>query len=140
MTAPTPFEVAAYLLERDRASAELGIELVAAEPGTATVQMAVTDRHINGHGVCHGGYVFTLADTALAFASNGSNINSLSTNLTIDLVDSTPVGETLRATASEIHRRGKSGLYTMVVSRSDGVNVAFLRGHTLEVGGAVVQD
>ncbi|MEO7397091.1 MAG: hydroxyphenylacetyl-CoA thioesterase PaaI [Ilumatobacteraceae bacterium] len=131
-------DVATTLLARDAASRALGIELVQAGRGTAAVRMRVRPDMVNGHGVCHGGLIFTLADSAFAFACNGYDINTLAAAASIDFVSPAPLGATLTAVATEAHRHGRSGLYDVVVADAGGRLIARFHGRSHEIGGSVI--
>lgn len=136
---PEPRDVGAALLARDRASSSLGIEMVDAGPTQAVVRMTVRPDMVNGHDVCHGGLIFTLADTALALACNGGNVNTLAAAASIDFVRPALLGTTLVATATLIERRGRTGHYDVVV-RDGAAVIALFRGRTREIGGAIIED
>lgn len=91
----------------------------------------------NGHGTCHGGMIFTLADSAMAFASNSHDVNALATAASIDFLRPAHDGDSIRATATERHLSGRSGIYDVAVTRDDGAVIAVFRGRTLRVGGSV---
>lgn len=135
---PQPTDVGAALLARDRASRSLGIEMVEAGTASAVVKMEVRPDMVNGHDVCHGGLIFTLADTALALACNGANVNTLAAAASIDFVRPARLGALLVATATAIEQRGRTGHYDVVV-RDGAEVVALFRGRTREIGGAVVE-
>lgn len=116
------------MLENDLASKSLGIELRNIGPGTATLSMTLTDRMMNGHGMCHGGYVFLLADTAFACACNSYNQTVVAQQNQITFLAPTYVGMTLSATAQEVSVAGRSGIYDVVVTNDEGDQIALFRG------------
>ena len=126
---------AAAMWANDRASQALGMALTGVAPGTATLTMPVRDDMLNGHGVCHGGFIFALADSALAFASNSHNRNALAQNVQITYVAPAQAGETLTATATEIHAAGRSGTYDVAVTGDKLRTIALMRGHTRTIPG-----
>lgn len=128
---------AASMWERDGASQGLGMQLVSVEPGRAVVRMNVTDRMVNGHGSCHGGYIFTLADSAFAFACNSYDQRTVAQHCSITYVEAGKLGDVLTATAVEKVRRGRSGIYDVNVTRADGVPIAEFRGHSRTIEGTV---
>jgi acyl-CoA thioesterase len=130
--------VVAELYRRDVSAQTFGIELVEAGPGRAVVSMVVRADMCNGYDVCHGGMTFTLADTAMAFASGSHNQTALAAAASIDYVSSVPRGSTLRATAEERWLKGRTGLYDVRVELDDGTLVALFHGRTVRSGGAVV--
>jgi acyl-CoA thioesterase len=91
----------------------------------------------NGHRICHGGLIFTLADTAMAFASNSHDETAVATSASVEFVESAREGDRLRATAVERHRKGRNAIYDVSVDRVDGSVIALFRGHTLTIGGRV---
>ncbi|WP_425093035.1 hydroxyphenylacetyl-CoA thioesterase PaaI [Tropicimonas sp. S265A] len=125
---------AAALLAEDAASRSLGITLEHVAPGFAAMTMRVEDWLLNGHGICHGGFVFTLADTAFAVACNSYNRRVVAQHNVITYLAPGLRGTTLRAEAIEISRTGRSGLYD--VSVWDGqTKIAEFRGASREVSG-----
>jgi len=118
----------------DHASQRLGIEISDVSPGCATASMSVREDMANGHGICHGGYVFTLADTAFAFACNTYDERTVAAGADISFLEPVTVGERLVARAGELARRGRSGLYDVTVTRADGTTVAEFRGRSRSLG------
>ncbi|HET9665546.1 MAG TPA: hydroxyphenylacetyl-CoA thioesterase PaaI [Desertimonas sp.] len=115
----------------DAASRALGIELVAAEAGTATLRMRVTAAMVNGHDIAHGGYVFLLADSAFACACNSHGPVTVAAAADITFVAPGKLGDELVAVATERTRFGRSGIYDVTVFRADGderVVIAEFRG------------
>lgn len=115
----------------DRASAWLGIKVTNARPGEATAELVVLDHHCNGLGVCHGGFIFTLADTAMAFATNAGGNRAFATNAEIDFVEAAKSGDRLTATCTQIVERGRAGVCDVKVLNQSGTTVAVFRGRTL---------
>ncbi|MBN8956261.1 MAG: hydroxyphenylacetyl-CoA thioesterase PaaI [Rhizobiales bacterium] len=122
----------------DAASQGLGMELVAVAPGTATLAMTVTDQMVNGHGTCHGGFLFTLADSAFAFVCNGYDVRTVAQHCSITFVSPAKLGDRLIAQAQERQRAGRSGIYDVSVQREDGAVIAEFRGHSRTIGGPVI--
>ncbi|HET6817263.1 MAG TPA: hydroxyphenylacetyl-CoA thioesterase PaaI [Mycobacteriales bacterium] len=118
----------------DLASQRLGIDISDVGPGCATATMTVRDDMVNGHGICHGGYVFTLADTAFAFACNTYDDRTVAAGADVSFLEPVAAGERLTARATERSRRGRSGLYDVTVSRDDGTAVAEFRGRSRSLG------
>ncbi|HEX4983820.1 MAG TPA: hydroxyphenylacetyl-CoA thioesterase PaaI [Ilumatobacteraceae bacterium] len=131
-------DVVAELHRRDDAARAFGIELLDAGPGRAVVEMAVRADMCNGYDLCHGGMTFTLADTAMAFASGSHNQTALAAAASIDFLRPVPSGAVLRATAEERWLKGRTGLYDVRVELDDGSLVAMFHGRTVRAGGAVV--
>ena len=123
------------MYDDDAASQALGITISEVGPGTAAATMDVRPDMVNGHGICHGGYVFTLADTAFAFACNTYDERTVAAGADISFLESVPTGARLVATAVERSRRGRSGLYDVTVRRADGEQVvAEFRGRSRGLG------
>ncbi len=118
----------------DNASRGLGMRIEAVGPGSARLAMEVAERMVNGLGVCHGGFIFTLADSAMAFASNSYNERALAQIGSVTFLRPGRLGETLTAEAQERARAGRTGVYDVRVSGSDGSVVAEFRGHTRGIG------
>jgi acyl-CoA thioesterase len=139
-----PIDVAGRCAEamyaEDAASQALGITVTDVGPGRATATMAVRADMVNGHGICHGGYVFTLADTAFAFACNTYDDVTVAAGADISFLQPVQAGTTLRATAVERSRRGRSGLYDVTVATSDGDVVAEFRGRSRSLGRRLLTD
>jgi acyl-CoA thioesterase len=126
---------AAAAMERaDRAAEGAGVRLLEAGPGRARVAMTVRERHVNGHGICHGGYLFLLADAALAYASNSHGVSAVAAGADITFLRPVPLGAELVAEAVERALVGRSGLYDVTVRTGDAA-VAEFRGRTRQVPG-----
>ena len=119
----------------DLASQHLGMAIESVGPGEATMTMTVTPEMSNGHGTCHGGYLFTLADSAFAFACNGYNQRTVAQHCSITFVAPAHAGDRLTARARENSRFGRSGIYDITVTREDGALIAEFRGHSRTVKG-----
>ncbi len=124
----------------DRASAWLGIEMVHASAGSAKAQLTIDDHHCNGLGVCHGGFIFTLADTAMAFATNAGGDRAFATNAEIDFVEAARSGDVLTASCERIVERGRAGVSDAVVTNQHGDTIAVFRGRTLATKSAPSSD
>ena len=118
------------MMERDRASAMLGMIVERDDFGHAVVSMALRDDMMNGHDVTHGGFVFALADTAFAIACNDDEVVTLAAGADIAFLKATHAGQTLRATAVERALRGRSGIYDVTVVDETGDVVAEFRGRS----------
>src|SRR6202158_5284886 len=129
---------AAGLFERDRASQALGMRITGVRPGWARVGMTVRADMLNGHGLCHGGFVFALAASAFACAYNSHNESTVAAAATIDFLAAAREGDDLTAEASELWRTKRNGLYEMVVSNQRGERIALFRGRSYRVDGQVV--
>ncbi|MGO8957867.1 MAG: hydroxyphenylacetyl-CoA thioesterase PaaI [Streptosporangiaceae bacterium] len=124
---------AAAMFAADQASRGLGMELVQVARGTAVVRMRVALQMLNGHSICHGGYVFMLADTAFACACNSDGPVTVAAGADISFITAVGEGDVLVATATERTRYGRSGIYDVTVHRGDEV-VAEFRGRSRTVG------
>jgi acyl-CoA thioesterase len=119
----------------DEASRGLGMELVTIEPGHAALTMTVTDRMVNGHKICHGGYIFSLADSAFAFACNTHNQRTVAQHCAITFLNAARLGDRLVAQAIERQRAGRSGIYDVTVTGEEGFAIAEFRGHSRTIEG-----
>ncbi|MGH9488108.1 MAG: hydroxyphenylacetyl-CoA thioesterase PaaI [Terriglobales bacterium] len=118
----------------DRASQALGMELLESAPGRARVRMRIRADMLQGHGTCHGGYIFALADSAFAFACNSHGYAAVASGCSIEYLAPVGEGELLTAEASEITLSGRSGLYDVSVRDQSGSLVALFRGRSRRVG------
>lgn len=112
----------------DRAAQALGIELVDVAPGRVRVAMTVRPDMVNGHGICHGGIIFTLADSAFAFACNSFGEAMVAAGASIEFLAPTPAGARVLATASAVSRTQRHGIYDVAVSNITGEVAAHFRG------------
>lgn len=120
---------AASMYERDRATQWLGARIDAIGPGTATLSFQVQDHHLNGHDICHGGFIFSLADSTFAFACNSFNQVTVAQENSISYLSPGQVGERLTAHAIQVGQAGRrSGVYDVTVMGEDGRKVALFRG------------
>ena len=120
--------------QEDRASQGLGMEITAIGPGRATLAMTIQPHMVNGHGIAHGGFIFTLADSAFAFACNSHNDRAVAAQGNITFIRPGKLGDRLVATAREISRNGRSGIYDVRVTAGDVV-IAEFRGHSRTIPG-----
>lgn len=136
MTAQQLAEACAKAMwDEDKASAGLGMAIVSVAPGRSEVAMTITEAMVNGHGTCHGGFIFSLADSAFAFACNSYNQRAVAQHCSITFLAPGRLGDRLIAKASEASRAGRSGLYDIDVFNQDGVKIAIFRGHSRIVKG-----
>jgi acyl-CoA thioesterase len=119
----------------DSASQRLGMSLDLIAPGRATLSMTVTEAMSNGHGNCHGGYIFILADSAFAFACNSYNDVVVGQHCSVSYLKPVRIGDRLTAAAREASRLGRSGIYDVRITNQDGAHVAEFRGHSRTVKG-----
>ena len=125
---------AAAMQRADAAAVGAGVRLLGVGPGRALAGMTVQPRHVNGHGICHGGYLFLLADVALAYASNSHGTSAVASGADIAFLRPVPLGAELVAEAVERAKTGRSGLYDVTVRLGDEA-VAEFRGRTRQVPG-----
>jgi len=121
--------------KEDDASKGLGMKIVEIGPGQATLTMTIGPHMVNGQRIAHGGFIFTLADSAFAFACNSHNERVVAAQCSITFLRPGKLGDLLVATAREVSRNGRSGIYDVRVSVGDDV-IAEFRGHSRSVGGA----
>lgn len=121
----------------DRASQGLGMKVVAVAPGRATLVMSIRPDMLNGHAICHGGFVFALADSAFAFACNSHDRNTVAAGATVDFLAPVRGGDELTAEAVEVARSRRTGVYDVTVTNQRGERVAVFRGRAHEIGGSV---
>ena len=126
---------AELMFAADRASPGLGMAITEVGPGRAVMTMQVREDMLNGHAICHGGFIFALADSAFAFACNSYNQNTVAQQNQITYISPGQAGETLTATATETSRTGRSGVYDVTVTGQDGRTIALFRGLSRTVKG-----
>jgi acyl-CoA thioesterase len=122
----------------DRASKALGMEVAAIGPGTATLTMAVREDMLNGHDLCHGGLIATLADSAFAFACNAYNEVTVASGFDVNIIAGARQGDVLTARAHEVSRAGRTGVYDITVVNQRGETVAAFRGRSYAMKGKPV--
>ncbi|WP_136637514.1 hydroxyphenylacetyl-CoA thioesterase PaaI [Pseudooceanicola onchidii] len=131
---------AAAMWANDRASQGLGMQIAEVTPGRAVLTMSVREDMVNGLDVCHGGFIFTLADSAFAFACNSYNQLTFAQHCAVTFHAPGRLGDTLTATAQEVTRQGRSGLYDVTVTDGSGALIATFRGHSRTVKGQHYQE
>ena len=124
----------------DSASRGLGMVIESCGPGRATVSMRIRADMVNGHGVCHGGLIFALADSAFAFACNSYGDNTVADAATIEFLAPGREGDLLRAAAAERWRAGRSGIYEIEVRNQRDETIALFRGRSHQVAGRLIDD
>lgn len=139
----TPQEIAQrsadVMWSGDRASQGLGMEILSVGPGTSQLAMTVREDMVNGHDIAHGGFIFALADSAFAFACNAYGDVTVAAQCAITYIRPAKLGDRLIATAREISRTGRSGIYDISVASGDKV-VAEFRGHSRTIGGSFISE
>ncbi|WP_219906417.1 hydroxyphenylacetyl-CoA thioesterase PaaI [Arthrobacter sp.] len=123
----------------DQASKGLGMTLERVEPGRAVLSMTVRAGMVNGHGICHGGFISTLADSTFAFSCNTRNVVTVAAGFEIDFLEAAHLGDVLRADGREVVLRGRSGIYDVTVRRGDTV-VALFRGRSRSLGRPILEE
>jgi acyl-CoA thioesterase len=127
-----------HMWANDRASQGLGMRITAVGPGTATLEMPVRPDMLNGLDLCHGGLVSTLADSAFAFACNAYDEMTVASGFSVDLVAAARLGDVLTASAVEVSKTGRTGVYDITVTNQRGERVAVFRGRSYTMKGRPV--
>jgi acyl-CoA thioesterase len=116
----------------------MGMDLLECAPGRARVRMEVKPLHLNGHQICHGGFIFTLADTTFAFACNSHNKVTVAAGCSIEFLKPGKLGDVLTCEGVEQTLTGRHGIYDMRVSNQDGEVIAMFRGKSAQIAGVIV--
>ena len=116
----------------------MGMELFLCAPGHARMRMQVRGLHLNGHGICHGGFIFTLADSTFAFACNSHNKNAVAASASIEFLKPAQLGDVLTCTGVEQVLSGRHGVYDMTVRNQSDEVIALFRGKSAQITGQVV--
>ena len=132
--------VADGMYSRDRASQAMGMRIANIAPGHAELTMTVRADMLNGHAICHGGFIFTLADSAFAFACNSYNLTTVASGAAIDFVAPAREGDVLTAVAQERSVSGRTGVYDIEVKNQRGETIAFFRGKSYRIKGHVIDE
>ena len=136
---PSPRAVADAMLARDHAAIAAGMQVTHVSYGRATVTMTVRQDMVNGHNICHGGYMALLCDTAFAYACNSYNFNTVASGFTIEILAPANLGDVLSATGVEQVQRGRSGVYDIkLINQSEEV-IALFRGKSARIAGHVIE-
>ncbi len=135
----TPQQTAERVRERmfanDRAAKSLGMEVVEVSPGNASVAMTVREHMLNGHDICHGGLIATLADTAFAYACNSYNELTVASGFSIDLMAPGREGDVLTARSFEVSKAGRTGVYDCEITNQRNERIAVFRGRSCTIKG-----
>jgi acyl-CoA thioesterase len=126
------------MYQSDACSRELGMEILEVRPGYARLQMDVRDDFLNGHGICHGGLIFTLADSTFAFACNSYNVSTVAAGCSIEFLRAVKGGDRLTAEGVEQSLTGRTGIYDIRVTNREGETVAMFRGKSAQIKGTVI--
>lgn len=136
---PTPQQIAEQvrdgMLANDRVARWLGLQIVEVAPGRAALRMTVRDQMLNGHDLCHGGLITTLADSAFAYACNSYNEWTVASGFTVDLLAPGRLGDVLTATCHEVSKAGRTGVYDCEVRNQRGERLAVFRGRSYTARG-----
>lgn len=131
---------AKQMFSDDRASRDLGMSVNIIEPGAAEARMTVTQKMVNGHDVCHGGYIFMVADSAFAFACNCYDNVTVASGADVNYLYSAKLGDELIASARETQRGRRAGVYDVDVRNQDGRLIAVFRGRSMALGRPILAD
>ena len=118
----------------------MGIEMLSCEPGRAVMRMAVRELHLNGHQICHGGFIFTLADSTFAFACNSYNKVAVAAGCSIEFLKSARLGDVLTCEGVEQTLSGRHVIYDMRVTNQHGETIAMFRGKSAQIQGTVIPE
>ena len=133
--------VADAMFAADRASRELmQMVLVSCAPGRAVMRMTVREEQLNGHQICHGGFIFTLADSTFAFACNSHNKSAVAASASIEFLKAGQLGDVLTCEGIEQTLQGRHGIYDMRVTNQRGEVIAMFRGKSAQIAGAVIPE
>ncbi|TMH06534.1 MAG: hydroxyphenylacetyl-CoA thioesterase PaaI [Betaproteobacteria bacterium] len=130
--------VAERMFSLDRASQAMGMQVACVGPGRAELTMTVRPDMLNGHAICHGGFIFTLADSAFAFACNSYNLTTVASGCSIDFLAPAREGDVLTAVGRERSSSGRTGVYDIEVKNQCGESVALFRGRSYRIKGHIV--
>lgn len=132
-------KVGATMFAVDRASKDfMQMELLTCEPGRAAMRMLVREPMLNGHLICHGGFIFTLADSTFAFACNSRDLATVASGASIEFLKPAHLGDVLTCEGIERMLQGRHGIYDMTVSNQRGETVAMFRGKSAQIKGGVL--
>ena len=123
------------MFRNDRASKLLGMQIVDVSPGSATLSMTIRDDMLNGHDICHGGLITTLADSAFAFACNSYNELTVASGFSIDLLAPGRLNDVLTARCTEVSKAGRTGVYDAEITNQRGERIAMFRGRSYTMKG-----
>ncbi|SHH85987.1 hydroxyphenylacetyl-CoA thioesterase PaaI [Marivita hallyeonensis] len=133
-------KAAQTMWSQDKASQWMGFELIHVAEGEATLELTVERHHSNGHGMCHGGVIFALADSAFAFACNSRNQATVAQHNVISYIASGRLGDRLTAQATEISLTGRNGITDVRVTNQSGTLIAEFRGMSRAINGQVFEE
>ncbi len=131
---------AALMWSDDQAARGLGLELLEVGPGTAKVRMTVRPDMVNGHGICHGGFIFTLADCAFSYACNGYNQRAVASGADISFLAPAQLGDVLESVGQVRQQGGRNGIYDIEVANQEGRTIALFRGRSSRIKGSFFEN
>lgn len=134
----TPRQLAQAMMSADRVAQSYSMQLMEMSEGTCRLSMRVREDMLNGLGVCHGGIIFALADTAFAYACNSRNTKTVALNCVINFLNAVNEGDTLTATAAEVFLGGRTGLYDVAIKKQDDKLIAQFRGTSYATSSRVI--
>lgn len=118
----------------------MGMTILTCEPGRAVLRMTVRELHLNGHQICHGGFIFTLADSTFAFACNSYNKAAVAAGCSIEFLKPAKLGDVLTCEGVEQTLSGRHGIYDMRVTNQNGETIAMFRGKSAQIQGTVIPE
>ena len=134
-------QVGESMFALDTASKDtMGMELLSCELGRAVIRMTVKELHLNGHKICHGGFIFTLADSTFAFACNSYNKAAVAAGCSIEFLKPGQLGDVLTCVGQEQTMSGRHGIYDMKVTNQKGEVIAMFRGKSAQIQGTVIPE
>jgi acyl-CoA thioesterase len=132
-------QVGVSMFAADTASRDtMGMQLLYCKPGEASMRMSIQDKHLNGHHMCHGGFIFTLADSTFAFACNSHNNATVASAASIEFLKPAHLGDVLTCVGVEQVLSGRHGVYDMTVRNQKDQVIALFRGKSSQIQGQVV--
>ena len=132
-------QVGVSMFAADTASRDtMGMQLLYCKPGEASMRMSIQDKHLNGHHMCHGGFIFTLADSTFAFACNSHNKATVASAASIEFLKPAHLGDVLTCVGVEQVLSGRHGVYDMTVRNQKDQVIALFRGKSSQIQGQVV--
>ena len=136
---PLAQQVGVSMFAADTASRDtMGMQLLYCKPGEASMRMSIEDKHLNGHQMCHGGFIFTLADSTFAFACNSHNNAAVASAASIEFLKPALLGDVLTCVGVEQVLSGRHGVYDMTVRNQKDQVIALFRGKSAQIQGQVV--
>lgn len=134
-------QVGVSMFAADTASRDtMGMQLLYCKPGEASMRMSIQDKHLNGHHMCHGGFIFTLADSTFAFACNSHNNATVASAASIEFLKPAHLHDVLTCEGVEQTLSGRHGIYDMRVTNQKGETIAMFRGKSAQIAGTVIPD